>query len=107
MIFISYSWSDAPIAHRLHRTLKLSGLDTWIDFERLNLACGLETQLAQAICSAKVILLLDSPAARFSKWIRFELSCAESAGTPVTLYSRHSYEQLVAAHDSFGSFNPE
>jgi hypothetical protein len=84
MIFISYAWLDASVAHQVHRRLKFSGHETWIDFERLDLACGIESQLRDAIRSAKRLLLVDSPAARLSKWISFELACAQKAGIPVT-----------------------
>ena len=83
MIFISYTWADAPIAHRLHDRLEHLGRETWIDFRRLDLGGCIESQLNNAIQSATLILMLDSPSARHSKWIRFELACAERACTPV------------------------
>lgn len=94
MIFISYAWADESTAHQLHRRLELLGHETWIDFRMLDLGGNIETQLNRAIQSATLILLLDSPSARRSKWIRFELACAEEARTPVTLLSDRFGEAL-------------
>lgn len=92
MIFISYTWADAPVARTIHSNLSSSGQDTWIDYERLDLGSCIESQLREAICSAKTVLLLDSPRARLSKWIRFELACAQWARTPVICLPVPLYE---------------
>jgi len=85
MIFISYSWADASAFARIvHSRLMLSGHDVWIDYERLNLRLDLKRQLEQAVCSARLVLFLDSANARNSEWVNFELGCASGACVPVT-----------------------
>jgi hypothetical protein len=84
MIFISYSWADAPATHELHRRLTLSGCETWIDFERLDLQSDIRSQLARAVQDSRVVVLMDTPSAQASAWTRFEVDCAEKARIPVT-----------------------
>jgi hypothetical protein len=83
MIFISYAWADASdTAQLLHQRLAQAGHNTWIDFERLDLQCCLEEQLRHAIQTANAFLLIASPEARRSRWVRFEIACAKQAGIP-------------------------
>jgi hypothetical protein len=96
MIFISYSWADAPAAHWLYHRLAQLSIKTWIDFERLDLQDCIESQLDAAIQSATLIMLVDSPAARNSKWVRFEMTCAERKRTPVMRLSALSGNALRA-----------
>lgn len=77
MIFISYSWSDSTFARHLATLLKVCGHQVWVDYKYLNLAQPLEPQLVQAIWMANTFLLIDSPNARNSKWVQFELTLAK------------------------------
>ena len=101
MIFVSYAWADASAAHDVHRGLKNLGHETWIDFERLDLEGNIEIQLIRAIQAATVLLLLDSPSARESRWIRFEMACAVKAGIPVMLLSHHLNNLVEYTNSSY------
>jgi hypothetical protein len=83
MIFLSYSWEDSEAARSLHRELTESGLETWIDFEQLDLRSDIASQIEAAVRASHALLFLDTPNARLSKWAQFEKSIAETAQIPV------------------------
>jgi hypothetical protein len=89
MIFLSYSWVDSAIAHSLHSSLELLGMDTWIDFERLDLEMDIGSQIEAAIVRSRVLLFLDTPSSRLSGWTRFELTIAEKAKVQVWRVNDH------------------
>lgn len=78
MIFISYSWKDSVFARNIARQLSEQGHQVWIDYQNLNLAEPLAPQLASAIRAADLFLIINSPHARLSHWVQFELLLARS-----------------------------
>jgi hypothetical protein len=76
VIFISYSWADAPLARSVANLLIEQGHQVWIDYQNLNLTKPLAPQLAQAIWTADLFLFIDSSYARSSRWVQFELFLA-------------------------------
>lgn len=78
MIFISYSQTDSAFARSLVSQLSDQGHRIWIDYRNLNLAEPLVPQLAFAIGTADLFLVLSSPHARSSRWVQFELSVANA-----------------------------
>ena len=55
----------------------------WIDRESLDLSADVPSQLVHAIRSARTVMLIDTPSARHSSWVEFELSVAALLGVPV------------------------
>ena len=84
MIFMSYSWMDAEIVHRVKMRLASMGRDVWIDFEKLELNTPLESQIEdrirQALRKSSCVLHFDSPNSQRSKWVKRELIWAKDAG---------------------------
>lgn len=78
MIFVSYSWTDSAFAQDIAILLSKLGYQTWIDYECLDLEKPLEPQIAKAILAANTFILVDSPDARASRWVQFELSLLEA-----------------------------
>lgn len=98
MIFLSYSWADAWLAHSLHGRLAEMGHDAWIDRDKLDLGRPLEDQLWSAISIASGLLMIDSPWARASRWVQLEVSWALRARVPVLACSRQSLEQRMRSN---------
>jgi hypothetical protein len=85
MIFISYSWEDSVFVRSLANHLRAKGHNIWVDYDQLDLSVPLGPQLVRAISVAKVFFLVDSPAARDSKWVRLELSIARGCNKPTRI----------------------
>lgn len=85
-IFISYRAADGTvIANDLHDRLKAAGFVPWLDEADKNLQTGDDVQqiIRQNIDSAAMILLLDTPAAPQSRWIKIEVDLAIGELLPV------------------------
>lgn len=87
MIFMSYSWMDAEIVHRVKRRLASRGRDVWIDFENLDLDAPLDDQIRQALRKSSCVLLFCSPNSQRSKWVKRELAWAQGAGIDIVHWS--------------------
>ncbi len=95
-IFLSYINKDAEIMWRVYQNLRHEGLTVWID--QTNLDPGTlawDRAIEEAIVSADCMVVLLSPAARKSEWVREELHYAKTLGKRI-------YPLLVAgeAHDA-------
>jgi TolB protein len=76
--FMSYSREDAGLQKRVAAELRERGIKIWVDVE--NLIPGSpawEREIERAIRSAAGIVVLLSPAANNSEWVRREISFAE------------------------------
>jgi len=76
--FMSYSREDAPHQKRVINGLRQRGIQVWVDTE--NLIPGSpawEREIERAIRSASGIIVLLSPDANNSEWVRREISFAE------------------------------
>ncbi len=83
-VFISYSRADTDLVRRLSDDLHAQGIKTWIDSESLEPGTpDWEDSLRKAIRAAQAVLLIASPAARGSRYVKDELRIAEIFQRPV------------------------
>lgn len=78
--FMSYSRDDASLQKKIISDLRQRGLNVWVDTE--NLIPGSpawEREIERAIRSASGIIVLLSPDANNSEWVRREISFAEQS----------------------------
>lgn len=81
-VFISYRRSDRPAAEALYRALREEGLDIWWD---ANLQAGetFDEKIQSILQSSKAIVLLWSPDAIQSEWVRGEGTIGRERGVLV------------------------
>jgi hypothetical protein len=72
-IFISYAHKDGKdLALRLQRSLKASGLDAWLDSQRLRGGSSWTTEIEIALDASDVVLALLTPGSYVSDICRAE-----------------------------------
>jgi len=72
-IFISYAHKDGKdLALRLQQSLKASGLDTWLDSQRLQGGSSWTTEIETALDASDVVLALLTPGSYVSDICRAE-----------------------------------
>lgn len=83
-VFLSFSRKDNETAQFIFYTLWRNGIRAWIDYA--NLIPGTpdwEAEIRDAIKNAFAVVVLASPESRESKYVRGELSVAESRGCQI------------------------
>src|SRR5437588_6462106 len=89
-VFLSYSRADSDLVTRLKNDLLGHGIQAWIDREGLQPGTlDWEEALRTAIRAAQAVLLIASPNARSSRYVRDELRIAE-------MYQRAVYPLWIA-----------
>ncbi|MEA2235659.1 MAG: hypothetical protein QOC81_383 [Thermoanaerobaculia bacterium] len=86
--FVSYTRSDEGLARELVTYLEAKGADVWWDLNSITLGTPLKGSLSSAVSDAKYLLLIATPAAARSKYVRLEVQTAISKGLrviPITL----------------------
>lgn len=89
-VFISYAHANASLVQRLSADMKMRGINAWID--KSGLKAGepdWENALRVAISGASAVILIASPDARASRYVRDELRIAD-------MYHRRIYPVWVA-----------
>lgn len=82
-IFISYSHTDSvEVARKLADALREAGVSAWIDQE-IPLGQNWSEALEQAIEQASAFLVVLSPGARSSRWVKEEIAHAQKLGKPI------------------------
>jgi hypothetical protein len=77
-VFVSYAHANEPVVRRLIADLKMQGINAWIDESGLEAGTpDWESALRVAISGAKAIILIASPDARASRFVKDELRIAE------------------------------
>jgi len=86
-IFVSYRSQDgSEIARDLYNRLQSAGFRPWLDVaEEGNLPPGSDVQqrIRQQLSTAALVLLIDTPAAPASEWIRYEIDHANADLIPI------------------------
>src|SRR5260370_33136249 len=83
-VFLCYARADSELVTRLKSDLLDRGVHVWIDREGLQPGTlDSEEALRTAIRSARAVLLIASPNARGSRYVRDELRIAEMYQRPV------------------------
>ena len=77
-VFISYSRRNRPFAERLYFDLNRAGLDVWLDLSDIPPGADFEQRILPAIAERSHLVLLASPDAADSEWVRREVSEARS-----------------------------
>ena len=74
-VFISYAHSDAALAKKIVATLAAAGLEVWDDREILP-GDNWAEQVAQALKESEAMVVLLTPEATRSRWVRHEIEYA-------------------------------
>jgi hypothetical protein len=85
-IFVSYRANDGTVlANSIHSRLKEAGFDAWLDEAQDNLPPGTDVQqeIEKKLKEAAMVLLVDTPNAPDSKWVKIEVDLANSQLIPV------------------------
>lgn len=75
-VFLSYSWTDKPLARRVAEGLDASGCRVWIDEGQLRVGDSLVESISEALDRVDFVVALVSAASVGSDWCRKELSLA-------------------------------
>jgi hypothetical protein len=78
-VFISYACEDSELAKRLSRWLEVAGFDVWLDESNILPGDNWAEKVSQALKESQAMVVLVSPAAMDSKWVRHEIEFALGA----------------------------
>ena len=82
-LFISYSREDAKFAQNLETGLSKAGISTWRDKKRLKPGDDWPESIAQAVDECRAIIIIISPNAVHSKWVKRETHFAFRKHKPI------------------------
>ncbi len=83
-VFISYRRQDGgPIAQRLYKYLRKHEYEPFLDVFQMEAGAPVRSRLAEEIVGRDFVLLIDTPVARESSWIRAEIVEALNQRIPV------------------------
>ena len=92
-VFLSYAHEDQTFALHLKTSLESYGINIWIDQEGIRFGTeDWETTIRETMKAAYVVLLIVSPFAHASSYVRAELRLAN-------LYKRYVYPVWIAGED--------
>ena len=78
-VFISYTCEDKDLARKLSRRLQDAGFDVWLDENNILPGDNWAEKVSQALKESQAMVVLVSPAAMDSKWVRHEIEFALGA----------------------------
>jgi hypothetical protein len=81
--FVSYARDDEGFARELVGDLEAKGADIWWDLNAITLGTPLDESLRSAVGGARYLLLVATPAAANSKYVRLEVETAVRQGVRV------------------------
>jgi adenylate cyclase len=84
-IFISYASVDRPFARRLADALGAHGWSVWWDHNNLRGGEQFEDIIQEAICNARVVIVVWSKNSIKSRWVRDEATLAQEKNKLVPL----------------------
>jgi hypothetical protein len=84
-IFISYASVDRPVARRLADALEARGWSVWWDHRSLHSGQHFDRVIEEAICGARVVIVVWSKTSVESRWVRDEATLALEEGKVVPL----------------------
>jgi hypothetical protein len=88
-VFMSYSRTDEVVMQHVLKHLRKQGIHVWVDNEALLPGTPIwEVEIEKAIKSASAIVVICSPDANNSEWVRREITVAER-------YHKHIFPVLV------------
>jgi hypothetical protein len=75
-VFISHSHADAPLARELSKALANGGIRPWLPDEEIRPGERWKERLLEELRSARVVIVLLTPASVQSPWTFFEVGAA-------------------------------
>ena len=82
-VFISYSSKEKEIASLVRETLENNGITCWMAPESIPASSGYASEITEAICNAKVVVLILSFPSMESKWVTKEVDFAICENKPI------------------------
>ena len=82
-IFISYARSDSGFVDRLEADLRARGQTTWVDRMRLEGGDDWAQRIGHEIAQSGSMIVVLSPDAVASKWVRREITLADTRNIPI------------------------
>lgn len=83
-LFISYRRNDAyPFAERLYNALDARGFDVFLDVRSIPPAVDFQSELWHRMSDADVVVLVDTPSFRASRWTTAELARANATNIQI------------------------
>ncbi len=82
-IFLSYSRTDSELVDRLEADLKARNYYVWVDRRKIEGGQDWEAELQKAIDRCQLMLVVLSPEAMASKYVRREYRYADGEGKPI------------------------
>lgn len=83
-VFISYKRDERARAQRIANKLQALGLDAWLD-ARIPSGVSFDAEIERALIAAKAVLVLWTPGAVASDWVRNEANAGKERGVLVAL----------------------
>jgi hypothetical protein len=78
--FVSYARPDEGVARELVTFLERRGADVWFDLHAIQMGTPLDQSLRSAVADARFLLLVATPAADRSSYVRLEIETAIQQG---------------------------
>jgi hypothetical protein len=104
-IFISYSRKDIAFARLIRSSLQASGLDTWIDWDRIPVGERWWDEICRAIERSNVFMFIISASSTGSPVCRDEINQAPSPSAPA-LEVRHAADGQADLREQ-GRYTPD
>jgi hypothetical protein len=100
-VFISYSWSDGKgWADALHDGLWAREVPAFQDARDLPPGVAVQNAIEREIGRRRVLLVVDTPRARQSAWIREEIVLARASRVPVVVVGKDDHLQIEEVVDA-------
>lgn len=100
-VFISYSWHDGKdLADELHEQLRARHLACFQDQHELTGADEVQREIERDLARRDVLVVVDTPKARESKWVREEIIAARALRVPVVVVGRERSLQIDGVRDA-------
>src|SRR5579864_166205 len=81
--FVSYSSSDRILAETLVNSLRMDHFEIWIDIEGISGGTQWEQEITRALQTAEVCLVILTPDAIQSDWVKKEVEMARVKDKPI------------------------
>jgi TIR domain len=86
-LFLSYAWTNKPLARRVARRLGHRGLEVWLDEQQMQPGEPLTERVRQAIQSSSgLLVLLTKASVSASRWVPREIAFAREQTPPIPIF---------------------
>ena len=90
-VFISYSSKQDILAHKVVKTLTDKGISCWIAPDSISPGSDYAEEISKGIGNTKITVLVLTPDAERSKWVRKEVGASIGAGHILIPYQRNPF----------------